>query len=257
MIADRFLPGVPGEQIEEILNKAPGNEIVTGKFDSLESSAALAVNTFGFFLNRPVDLPLLPGCPPDSWPAQRVEVEKTLRFPWRGGRHPVLDCLVTTAPEIIGIESKRYEPFRKKSAVSLSGAYWRQCWGERMKGYEAVRDKLNKDKRLYVHLDAAQLFKHAFALRTQVYRKGEYQGLNPILFYVYAEPELWPRDGVPVDEEAKIRHREELADFAATVADDEVRFVSCSYKELLADWGESDKLEIRAHAEAVIKHFSP
>ena len=31
---DRFLPGVPGGQIEEIYSDAPGNEIVTGKFDS-------------------------------------------------------------------------------------------------------------------------------------------------------------------------------------------------------------------------------
>ena len=57
---DRFLPGVPRRQIEETYNAAPGKEIVSGKFDSPESSAALAANTFGFFLNRPGDLPSLP-----------------------------------------------------------------------------------------------------------------------------------------------------------------------------------------------------
>ena len=40
----RFLPGVPGAEVESILNAAPGNEVATGKFDSPESSAALAVN---------------------------------------------------------------------------------------------------------------------------------------------------------------------------------------------------------------------
>ena len=53
---DRFLPGVPGSLVEEMFNNAPGNEIATGKFDSPESSAALAANAFGFFLCRPQDL---------------------------------------------------------------------------------------------------------------------------------------------------------------------------------------------------------
>lgn len=45
---DRFLPGVPTEQITEIYNAAPGNEITSGKFDSAESSAALVTNAFVF-----------------------------------------------------------------------------------------------------------------------------------------------------------------------------------------------------------------
>ena len=31
---DRFLPGIPRKQIEEIYNAEPGKEIVSGKFDS-------------------------------------------------------------------------------------------------------------------------------------------------------------------------------------------------------------------------------
>ena len=61
-MTDRFLPGVPGAEIERIFNAAAGNEIASGKFDSPESSAALAANAFGFFLNRPRDLPPLPDC---------------------------------------------------------------------------------------------------------------------------------------------------------------------------------------------------
>ena len=69
---DRFLPGVPRTQIEEIYNAAPGKEIASGKFDSPESSAALAANTFGFFLNRPRDLPPLPGGEDVEWPASSL-----------------------------------------------------------------------------------------------------------------------------------------------------------------------------------------
>ena len=40
-------------------------------------------------------------------------------------RHPILDCLVETPSALIGIESKRFEPYRSKPASRLSDAYWR------------------------------------------------------------------------------------------------------------------------------------
>ena len=169
---DRFLNGVPGADIKRIIDAAPGNEIASGKFDSPESSAALAVNVFGFFLHRPQDLPPLPGCPDTIGPARSLTLETTVRFPWRGGRHPVLDCLVATPSALIGIESKRYEPYRGGKAAEFSKAYWRPVWGERMKGYERVRDLLRENPHCYAFLDAAQLVKHAFGLRTEVNGPG-------------------------------------------------------------------------------------
>ena len=205
----RFLPGVPGPEIEAIFDAAPGNEIATGKFDSPESSAALAANTFGFFLDRASELSAMPGCEDESWPARSLTLEAEVHFPWSGGRHPVLDCLVTTASALIGIESKRFEPYRTERASALSDAYWRPVWGRNMKGYESIRDGVRSEPKLYHHLNAAQLFKHAFALRTAVHRRNEYLGLRPILFYVHAEPKRWPESGKSVDESAKARHREE------------------------------------------------
>ena len=255
-MTDRFLPGVPGPEVEAIFNAAAGNEIATGKFDSPESSAALAANTFGFFLRRAADLPPLPGCG-ETWPARSLMLEAVVRFPWRGGRYPVLDCLVTTPSAFIGIESKRFEPYRTNRASRLSDAYWRPVWGGRMKGYEDIRDGLRSFPELYAHLDAAQLFKHAFALRTAVHRRPEFRGLTPILFYVYAEPEFWPRSGEPVDTGAKAQHLEEIGRFAVAVAGDEVRFISCSYRRLLKTWVNHEDGRIRAHARAVAERYSP
>lgn len=124
-MTDRWLPGVPGREIERIFKAAPGNEIETGKFDNPESSAALAANAFGFFFKRPQDLPPLPDCEREVWPARSLSLEAMVFFPWSGGRHPVLDCLVITPSALIGIESKRIEPFRGKSPASFSDAYWR------------------------------------------------------------------------------------------------------------------------------------
>ena len=256
-MTDRFLPGVPGSEIEAVFDAAAGNEIATGKFDSPESSAALAANAFGFFLERPSELPVLPGCSDEIWPARSLTLEAVVRFPWSGGRHPVLDCLVTTPSALIGIESKRFEPFRTKRPSPLSEAYRRPVWGERMKGYEGVRDELQSRPGCYERLDVAQLFKHAFALRTAVHGRSEHEGLTPILFYVYAEPNVWPRDGKPVDEGAKARHREEIERFAAAVADDEVSFVSCPYRRLLDAWADHWDGRVCAHADAVSARYSP
>jgi len=203
------------------------------------------------------DLPPLPGCEAEIWPARSLALEATIRFPWGGGRHPVLDGLVATPSALIGIESKRYEPFRSKGKASLSDAYWRPCWGDRMGGYESLRDALRADSRSYLQLDAAQLFKHAFALRTDVHRDGPRKGLRPVLFYLYAEPEVWPTDGTPVDKGAKERHRREIRVFAAAVAGDEVIFVACSYKTLLGNWASSEDAGIRAHAQLVLQRYSP
>ncbi|MCY4431483.1 MAG: hypothetical protein OXC11_13975 [Rhodospirillales bacterium] len=255
-MSERFLPGVPGAEIESILNAAPGNEIASGKFDSPESSAALAINAFGFFLRRAFDLPPLPGCEEETWPARWLFLEAGLRFPWRGGRHPVLDCLVYTPSALIGIESKRFEPFRSRRSSSLSDAYWRPVWGERMGGYQRIRDGLRDGSGSFAHLDAAQLFKHALALRSDVPRRGG-GALRPILFYVYAEPEVWPASGEAVDERAIVRHREEIETFGATVAYDEVRFVTCPWRRLLDAWATGADGRIRAHARAVTARFSP
>lgn len=258
ILQERFLPGVPGNDIEKILDAAPGDEIKSGKFDSPESSSALAVNTFGFFLHRAVDLPLLPGCGREMWPARSLSLEATVRFPWSGGCHPVLDCLVITRSALIGIECKRFEPFRNKSPASFSDAYWRPVWGQNMSGYESVRDSFRKNGQSYSFLDAAQLVKHAFALRAEVHGPTRPNcGLKPILLYVYAEPEFWPGTDRRVAHSEKQYHREEIVRFANIVEDDEVIFKSCSYRNVLDIWLNEADLGIRTHAEAVIKRFWP
>ena len=253
----RWLPGVPGAEIERRFRAVRSDQISSGKIDSPESSAALAANAFGFFLQRAGDLPPLPECGRAAWPASTLCVEKKVCFPWRGGRHPVLDVLLVTPTALIGVESKRFEPFRGGKAARFSCAFWRPVWGGRMGGYERVRNKLDQNARHCRHLDAAQLVKHAFALRTQVQPGRGYAERRPVLFYVYAEPEFWPGGRGRIDEAMKVRHREEIAAFAREVDGDEVKFVSCSWRKLLAEWRESGEPAVREHAEAVLGRYAP
>lgn len=77
-----FLPGVPEARVRAALDAAGGNEIASGKFANPQSSAALAANGFGWFLERPSELPPFPELDDLDWPAREVAVERGMRFPW-------------------------------------------------------------------------------------------------------------------------------------------------------------------------------
>lgn len=249
MSQPQFLPGVPAAHVLAQLAKAGGKEIESGKLSSRESSAALAVNCFGWFTERPRQLPSLPGLE-NAGVAEWVEVEFCARFPWAGGRHPWLDAVVQTETTFIGIESKRFEPFRDVKIVRLSKAYDQPKWGDNMKGYERMRDGLRSGSETFVHLDAAQLVKHAFGLVTEGGRRKR----NPVLFYLFAEPAV--RNGHPITSDDLAQHRHEIARFAEFVAGDEVAFHSASYREWLGRWRQLDR-DIAAHADAIIASFKP
>jgi hypothetical protein len=88
---------------------------------------------------------------------------------------------------LVGVESKRYEPFRTKAEAEMSDAYWRPVWGDEMKGYQRCRDSTRVAGRQFARLDVGQLVKHAFGLRTAV--QNIWKRKSPVLFYLCAEPE--------------------------------------------------------------------
>lgn len=241
-----FLPGVPVDHVLTRFALAGGNEVASGKLASPESSAALAANALGWFIERPACFPLPLGLDDVGTPLL-VEIEYCVRFPWTGGRHPWLDGMVMTKSHLIGIESKRFEPFRDAKTASLSAAYDRPVWGANMSRFGDVRDGLRAAATPYRYLDAAQLVKHAYGLVTEGRRKG----LLPVLFYLFAEPS--DRRGRSIGPAEHLQHRSEVADFAARVMGDEVLFVATSYREWL---GRSSGLAL-AHAANVIESFSP
>lgn len=237
-----FLPGVPAESVLAALRRAPGSELASGKFDSPESSAALVANAFGWFLGRPKLLPPLPGIPmgqPDC-----VEIEAEMRFPWAGGRHPWMDAAITTQTTLVGVESKRYEPFRPRKTSNFSEAYDSRDWGPGMSRYTEMRRALTTGRQKYRHLDAVQLVKHAYGLKTQSIKRAK----GAVLVYLHAAPVQWD-NGKPVDAAAISRHQSEIADFARAVKGDDVTFVALRWSDLLAEWSKEPALF--AHATAI------
>jgi len=239
-----FLPGVPADLVQVALAQAGGNELGSGKFASPESSAALAANGFGWFMaaNRAACLPRFPCLSDLDWPVQSVQIERQMRFPWSGGRHPWLDAALETPSALIGVESKRYEPFRAAKPATLSEAYDRDCWGEGMAPWCAMRDRLRAEPRRYRHLDAAQLVKHALGLATEAGKAGK----QPVLLYLFAEPSR-------IAAAALARHRAEIADFSARISGARVRFAACSWREWLAGWDG----QAAEHSAQIIDRFQP
>ena len=243
-----FLPNLPESRILECLRRSPGNEIDSGKFDSPESSAALVANAFGWFLERPADLPPLPGVPAGQ--ADSVMLEAEMRFPWSGGRHPWLDVGVSTPTTLIGIESKRYEPFRPAKRSSFSDAYDRPVWGENMQRYTALRLEILSGSAQFGSLDAVQLIKHAYGIRTRATKSAR----GAALVYLYAEPTAWHSEKL-VDTAQIARHRAEITTFGQAVAGDDVVFIPLSWFNLLDQWSRVPNLA--EHVLAVRKRFGP
>lgn len=245
-----FLPGVPSALVTKRLDAAGGNEVSSGKLSSPESSAALAVNTFGWFIERPELLPVFPMLGFLNWSASLVEVEYCARFPWTGGKHPWLDAWVETRTAIIGVESKRFEPFRDRKDATFSDAYNRPVWHDQMLAYESLRDKLRSRSEYYQLLDAVQLVKHAFGLVTEARRKDK----KPYLVYLFAEPK--ERAGRVIEEERKLSHRAEITRFAEATKGAEVQFGAISYREWLESWSDSDS-RLVCHRRAILERFQP
>jgi hypothetical protein len=241
-----LLDHLPKASILARYANARGDEL-RHKFLSPESSSALVANAFGFFLERPGALTL--PCPPLACgEAVSVLLEEEMRFPWSGGTHPWLDVVVETKSAVIGIESKRYEPYRDKKQIKFSDAYSRAIWGDQMFPFETMRDELLSQRQSFQFVGAAQLVKHAFGLRTQAHKRGK----RAVLCYLFAQPRAYP-DGNLISIADHDSHVAEIDKFTIGVAGAEVTFCSLPYRTLLSHWLSFGELD--DHANAVLRRF--
>ena len=242
-----FLHGVPADKVIAALSRAPGNEIKHGKFEAPESSSALVANAFGWFLDRPEALPAFAGL--GGRAAYGLTLAAEMRFPWDGGRHPWLDVGIETDSLLIGVKSARYEPYRPLKKDSFSEAYEKDVWGNRMARYGSVMKAIAAGEAEFRSLDAVQITKQAFGLRTQGIKKAR----QPVLVYLYAEPAIWAGSGKAVDAAKIAQHRAEIDRFGALVEGDHVTFLPLSWAQMLDSWARKPALQ--AHVAAIRARF--
>jgi hypothetical protein len=249
-----ILKHLPAAKIIAAYEDSPGNEISSGKFESAESSAALAANVFGYFLdplNRAAEFPVTGPFAFLQSPISDVRLEQEMRFPWRGGRHPWLDAVLENETWLAGIESKRFEPFRAKKPGSFAAIYRTHDWGSGMAPFAALCEDLSLNRRRFARLDAAQLVKHAFGLQNQAARRSK----RAALVYVYAEPLSFPVSGRSIPLSDIQVHREEVAAFAELVQGADVSFVAASYCTLLTQFRNAPADGLKSHAAVLDATF--
>lgn len=244
-----LLDYLPKDAIIARLQQGAGEELLSRKFVSPESSSALVANAFGFFIEQPAFL-VLPEQLLQAGSALAVLLEEEVRFGWRGGFHPWLDVVIETDQRFIGIESKRYEPFRGNKTSAFSSAFDRDVWGTNMSPFDAMRKELIDGRKQYVHLDAAQLVKHAYGLYTQAKTRGK----TACLVYLYSEPTAYPT-GRQIPPASLTAHSEEVSDFAEAVAGADVQFASLRYADLLQTWVTDGRSSLADHAREIEKRY--
>jgi hypothetical protein len=191
-------------------------------------------------------LPPLPGVPAGQ--VETVTLEAEMRYPWKGGRQPWLDVGIETSTTLIGIESRRYEPFRPGKAQGFAELIDRPEWRQTMGAYTKMRDDLVAGKVDFDAVDAVGLIKQAYGIHTRAQKRA----LGGVLVYLYAEPKTWA-SGKPVDPARIVQHQKEIAKFARMVAGDAVVFVPLRWRDVLDQWAALPAL--KAHVAALRETF--
>ena len=117
-----------------------------------------------------------------------------------------------------------------------------------------MRDALRDGAPDFNALDATQLVKHMFGLRSESHGR---RPLKPaVLVYLYCEPDRWP-DGRAIGPEQRNLHASSVGRFAVDVVGAEVAFHSLAYKAILQSWSAHPNAEVRSHAQAVQHRLGP
>lgn len=238
----------------EMLGRGAGDELrpqeaAPPKFCAAYSSAALALNSFAFWLDLESDLIVPGGRGFDSLDFER-QMPTGLR-----GTSPHLDVFLD-GPEPMAIESKCLEPLTTKKRAfahsygdlfSAAAPEWRTEYEREQQAVERRTEEAPSDE--YRYLDVGQLLRHYLGVRREAMDRGR----TIKLAYVYWEP-------LEATDQAFRAHREEAQRLEAAVgeSDDLVPFTSFSYGELWGTWADvtSELPQLREHVRLLRARYA-
>jgi hypothetical protein len=213
------------KKIESDLSQGSGNELQSGKFNSIASSSALGVNALGAFYEPNFLI----------WPTIKSEkfnnpiFEKKLSNGLRG-TNPNLDVFFENENSVLAIECKFLETLGVKKP-QFSDQYSNIKDDRRNSKWFRLMTEIINGNIKFRYLDAAQLIKHYFGLAHEYADSN----LDLELGYVFWEPERNGDIPGPVID-LYAGHRKECEKFAELVAGDKLQFSFYSYFELLEYW---------------------
>lgn len=209
------MAGLPLPEVAADLGSGAGCEL-DGKLCAAHSSAALVVNAFGMWRNKP-----------EAFSIAGLSGFRSMRFEATcptglGGTPPHLDVLAD-GDVVAAVESKCTEWMDPKPAC-FSPSYDRLRVSHGHSPWYELIGQLRAEPGRYKFVDAAQLVKHALGLLTC------YGAREVRLIYLYWEPRNaadWPECA---------GHRAEADELASLVARCSVRLYPMSYRELWEEW---------------------
>jgi hypothetical protein len=238
-VSDNLLAGVDLSSIRASLEAGAGHEL-EGKILSPHSSTALVVNAFAPWLSRAADLSLGGRRGFDSLMFEApVEVfPRTLATPAH------LDLLARGQSGIVAVESKLLE-ILSHPEPEFTPAYDRFAKGRESSPWSRWIVELRRDPNRFKWLDAAQLVKHALALRR------ECAGQEVVLVYMFWEP----RNAMAFENFRE--HRAEAEEFRQSViSDDLVHFEVERHISLWAEWRSTKESQWPSeHALRLLKRY--
>jgi hypothetical protein len=226
--SDNLLPAFSAERVQILrtqLAGGAGGELTptaSGKRPAHApySSAALAVNAFGGWIDHEDQLSVA-GLTGFDTP---LSLEHKLKIAHNGGEAN-LDCVLTTAEVLLGIESKLTEYLAPHEPVVWRAPYQAPEMAELLReGWREVFEASLSRQWTPRHLGIEQLLKHALSLNSHA------GGRTTHLVYVFWEP----LGGDTIAEVTE--HRAEVAELKRRVGNAEPVFHALTYEELFVEW---------------------
>jgi hypothetical protein len=214
---------------------------VRPKFCAAYSSSALAANTFARWRNEPSDLRLLRLGGTSDFDTLVLEhpCPSGLR-----GVPPHLDAVAVGDRGIVAVESKCTEPLTEHRAA-FRDAYRARVEQLAHPSWRGRFDELLAEPSRYRFLDAAQLVKHYLGLKNTFVDRPRLT-----LAYLWWEPANAAELPIFAD------HRNEVAAFAAGLADPQVGFHAQAYPELWSEWeAQSEPAWLRGHVAQLRRRY--
>ncbi len=220
------------------------------KFNSISSSASLAVSTFAPWKNRLSELSIDIGSQGLTG-FNKLEFEHIALTAIPGAKkHPNLDVWLESDNSILAVECKFCEFLSKRTEkASLNHAYKRLATDQKMdslwvKAIDLVIDISGYCK--YRFFEATQIFRHYFGVLNSGTKEKH-------LLYLYWHPDNkdW-MDIHPFD-----MHMKELTEFSELVSQAaDVHFHYMSFNELWEQWSLTNNPEVQNHVGALKQKYS-
>jgi len=253
--ANSVIERIPAEMFYNDLIRGDGGELSNPsgsapKFNSISSSASMAVSTFAPWKKRMNKLSI--GLGSNSLSGfESIEFEHIARtsIP-RAKKHPNLDVWLESDNAILAVECKFCEFLSERDEKpSLNKAYKRLATEQNMdspwvKVIDLVIDRNGDCK--YRFFDATQIIRHYFGVLNSGQKEKH-------LLYLYWHPENkdW------MDIHPYVEHMKELSEFSDYVSQaTDVIFHYMSFNELWEQWADIDEKVVQKHVEALSQKYS-